>query len=123
MFGISFSEFILIAIISVIVFGPEQLPTIAKKLGSIIGYVQNKLSTIQRDIYQEFNFDEIKSIQQDLTKSIDMLKSQVKKELSFSHSISNFANESSCYQQNIYYQPELDFDHQPELFDDIDDTQ
>jgi len=49
MFGISFTELLVIFIIVLIIFGPERLPKIAKTLGSAYGEFSRKTNEIKKE--------------------------------------------------------------------------
>lgn len=113
MFGISFSEIILISIISVVVFGPEQLPTIARKLGSFVREVRNFRSNITNQIYEQTGIEDLHDLKEQLSDAVKQIRGSVEN----NH---DFTNESDIIYQEIdlFIQPELDFDRQPELFDE-----
>ncbi|MDD3267375.1 MAG: Sec-independent protein translocase protein TatB [Burkholderiales bacterium] len=113
MFGISFSEIILISIIAVIVFGPEQLPTIAKKLGSFIREIRNFRSNITNQIYEQTGIENLQELKEQLHDAVNQIRGSVENNTSY-------INESNIIYQEIdlFIQPELDFDRQPELFDE-----
>ncbi len=56
MFGISFSEILLILLISLIVFGPKQLPQIARTIGTFIGNLYYYFNRIKQEVYQQSGF-------------------------------------------------------------------
>lgn len=51
MFGLGFTELLLIFIVALLVFGPEKLPEIAKNLGKAIGTFRATFDDIRRDVY------------------------------------------------------------------------
>jgi sec-independent protein translocase protein TatA len=51
MFGLGIWEIVLIAVIILIVFGPEKLPEIAKKAGKASGELKKHSESIRREIY------------------------------------------------------------------------
>ncbi len=61
MFDVGFWEFALIAIITLLVVGPERMPEIAKKAGRYAGKIKKFISQIQTDINTEFEADKIKA--------------------------------------------------------------
>ncbi|MBP9742240.1 MAG: twin-arginine translocase TatA/TatE family subunit [Burkholderiales bacterium] len=66
MFGISFSEILLILLISLIVFGPKQLPQIARTIGTFIGNLYYYFNRIKQEVYQQSGFSELNLAKQDL---------------------------------------------------------
>ncbi len=118
MFGISFSEILLILVISLLIFGPQELPHIAAKLGKLIATIRNMGLNFREQIYEQSGFNQLQNIRAEMQETIQELKSQlnpVKPNYDTS-----FVNEDEfLYQEyQFLYQPELEFDRQPELFDE-----
>lgn len=112
MFGISFSEIILILVISLIIFGPKQLPEIAKKAGRLFFVVQHFFIKIKQEIYQHSGLNELNQVKQDITHTYNQIKSSL---------VANPTYPDNSHEQSQHiegmHQAELDFDRQPELFD------
>jgi sec-independent protein translocase protein TatB len=62
MSGIGSSEFILLLVIGLIVLGPKRLPEIASKIGGWIGQARRMTRVMKRQLEDELNLDEHKSI-------------------------------------------------------------
>src|SRR5919106_3531219 len=63
MFDIAFSELLLIAVVALIVIGPERLPKVARTLGHLFGRMQRYVSDVKADISREMELDELKKLQ------------------------------------------------------------
>lgn len=84
MFDIGFSELIVIALVALIVIGPERLPRVARTMGALLGRAQRYVNDVKADIQREVDLDEIKSIQStfyDAAKSVEQSVSQAGEEL------------------------------------------
>ena len=84
MFDIGFSELIVIALVALIVIGPERLPRVARTLGALLGRAQRYVNDVKADIQREVDLDELKNIRstfQDAAKSVGESVSQVGEEL------------------------------------------
>lgn len=84
MFDVGFSELIVIALVALIVIGPERLPRVARTLGALLGRAQRYVNDVKSDIQREVDLDELKSIKstfQDAAKSVEQSVSQVGDEL------------------------------------------
>jgi len=84
MFDIGFSELIVIALVALIVIGPERLPRVARTLGALLGRAQRYVNDVKADIQREVNLDELKDIKstfQDAAKSVEHSVSQFGQEL------------------------------------------
>ena len=88
MFDIGFSELIVIALVALIVIGPERLPRVARTLGALLGRAQRYVNDVKADIQREVDLDELKNIRstfQDAAKSVGESVSQVGEELRVDH--------------------------------------
>ena len=60
MFDFGFWEIAIIGIITLIVVGPERMPSLARKAGLYFGKFNNFLNKIKSDINEELKVDELK---------------------------------------------------------------
>jgi sec-independent protein translocase protein TatB len=99
MFDVGFSELIVIALVALIVIGPERLPRVARTMGALLGRAQRYVNDVKADIQREVDLDELKNIRstfQDAAKSVEQSMSKVGEELqaaqaSLTHGISGAA--------------------------------
>lgn len=64
MFDIGFSEIVVIAVVALIVIGPEKLPKTARTLGHLFGRLQRYVADVKADISREMELDELRKLQQ-----------------------------------------------------------
>ena len=64
MFDIGFSELTLIAVVALIVLGPDRLPKAARTMGHLFGRLQRYVNDVKADINREMELDELKKLQQ-----------------------------------------------------------
>jgi sec-independent protein translocase protein TatB len=64
MIDIGFSEIVVIAVVALIVIGPEKLPKTARTLGHLFGRLQRYVSDVKADINRELELDELRKLQQ-----------------------------------------------------------
>ena len=50
MFDVGFSEIVVIAVVALIVIGPERLPKVARTLGHLFGRMQRYVNDVKADI-------------------------------------------------------------------------
>lgn len=84
MFDIGFSELIVIALVALIVIGPERLPRVARTLGALLGRAQRYVNDVKADIQREVDLDELKNIKstfQDAAKSVEQSVTQMGQQL------------------------------------------
>lgn len=60
MFDIGFAELLIIAVVGLIVLGPEKLPVAARTVGLWVGKAKRTISGIQSDINEELRLEEMK---------------------------------------------------------------
>ena len=63
MFDVGFSEILLIAVVALIVIGPERLPKVARTLGHLFGRLQRYVAEVKADIDREMQMEELKKLQ------------------------------------------------------------
>jgi sec-independent protein translocase protein TatB len=61
MFDVGFSELVLLAIVALVVLGPEKLPHAARVAGAWVGRIRRTISTMQAEIEREVGAQEIKT--------------------------------------------------------------
>lgn len=66
MFDISFSELMVIAVIALIVIGPEKLPKVARTLGALAGRMQKYVAQVKEEVNREVRFQELQQLQQEI---------------------------------------------------------
>ena len=80
MFDIGFSELVVIAIVALVVIGPEKLPKVARTLGLLLGRAQRYVNDVKSDINREMQLDELKKLQSQVTDSARSLEESVRQE-------------------------------------------
>ncbi|MFO1317289.1 MAG: Sec-independent protein translocase protein TatB [Burkholderiales bacterium] len=77
MFDIGFSELVVIAVVALIVIGPERLPKAARTLGHLFGRLQRYVNDVKADISREMELDELRKLQRDVQTAAQDLRSSV----------------------------------------------
>ena len=94
MFGLGFGEILLIAVVALIVLGPERLPKVAHSAGVWVGRIQNFINNVKLELNKQAAVAEFKqardsfelaarSIESDINHNIGSLRHEV--ELSLIH--------------------------------------
>ncbi len=74
MFDISFAEILIIAVVALIVIGPQRLPKVARTLGYLFGRAQRYANDVRSGIRHEMELEELKKLKtsmQEITHSFD----------------------------------------------------
>lgn len=79
MFDAGFQELLLIMVIALLVVGPDRLPGLARKVGGFVGKVRHYVAGVRRDIEQELQADELRSMMEKQSEELDELRGLVNK--------------------------------------------
>ena len=77
MFDVAFSEVVVIAVVALIVIGPEKLPKVARTLGLLAGRVQRYVADVKTDLEREMQFEDLQKLQQEIKQSVLQARSEV----------------------------------------------
>jgi len=66
MFDVGFSELVLIAVVAMIVIGPERLPKVARTAGALLGRMQRYVNNVKSEVEREMQFEDLKKLQQEI---------------------------------------------------------
>jgi sec-independent protein translocase protein TatB len=81
MFDIGFSELLVIAVVALIVIGPERLPKVARTLGHLFGRMQRYVNDVKADIAREMELEELRKLQSTVEDAARAIETSVKKEV------------------------------------------
>jgi sec-independent protein translocase protein TatB len=77
MFDIGFSEILVIAVVALIVIGPERLPKVARTLGHLFGRLQRYVAEVKADIDREMQMEELKKLQSSMQEAARSVENSV----------------------------------------------
>lgn len=77
MFDISFSELLVIAVVALLVIGPEKLPKVARTAGAIIGRMQRYAAQVKEEVNREARFAELQQLQNEIRQGAESVKSSI----------------------------------------------
>lgn len=83
MFGMSFSEIIVVMVVAVIVLGPDKLPQAMVKIAKFFKYFKQTINTAKGTFEQEMRMAELKDDAKKFKDSLEQSASSVRKKLSF----------------------------------------
>lgn len=81
MFDVGLSELMVIAVVALVVIGPERLPKVARTAGHLLGRLQRYVNDVKADINREMQLDELKKMQQQMTEQVQSIESSVNHEI------------------------------------------
>ena len=91
MFDVGFSELFVIAIVALIVIGPEKLPKVARTAGHLLGRLQRYVGDVKSDINREMQLEDLKKLQQQVADQAKSMEQSVSQQL---NSVETSLNES-----------------------------
>jgi sec-independent protein translocase protein TatB len=77
MFDIGFSELLLIAVVALVVIGPERLPRVARTLGHLFGRLQRYVSQVKSDINREMDLAELQRARSEFESAANAFRQDV----------------------------------------------
>lgn len=78
MFDIGFSELLVIAVVALVVLGPERLPKAARFAGLWVRRARNQWDSVKQELERELQAEEIKRQMQDVRQSMQDTESQLR---------------------------------------------
>ncbi|WP_018610159.1 Sec-independent protein translocase protein TatB [Uliginosibacterium gangwonense] len=77
MFDVGFSELVVIGVVALVVFGPEDLPRVARTVGHLLGKFRRYVADVKSEIAQEMEAADLKRLYDDVQSSAQSLQSSV----------------------------------------------
>jgi sec-independent protein translocase protein TatB len=81
MFDIGFSELMVIAVVALIVIGPERLPKVARTVGHLFGRMQRYVNDVKADISREMALDDLRKLQANIQETANSLEQSMNQEV------------------------------------------
>lgn len=82
MFDVSFTELMVIALVGLVVIGPERLPKVARTVGHLLGRLQRYVGEVKSDISREMQIEDLKKLQAQVQEQARDLERQVNDQMS-----------------------------------------
>jgi sec-independent protein translocase protein TatB len=96
MFDLGFSELMVIALVALIVIGPERLPRVARTLGHLAGRLQRYVADVKADINREVELDELRKMRDSMQSAASDMQSSFDSEVRRTESELNAAAEGKA---------------------------
>ena len=82
MFDMGFTEMLVIAVVALVVLGPEKLPKVAKQAGAWIGKLQRYVSDVKSDINRQMELEELRKLQTEVSDAAKGLENSINSSVS-----------------------------------------
>jgi sec-independent protein translocase protein TatB len=90
-FDVGFTELMVIALVGLIVIGPERLPKVARTVGHLLGRLQRYVGDVKSDISREMQLEDLKKLQAQVTEQARDMERQVNDQM---HTVESSLNQS-----------------------------
>ncbi len=77
MFDVGLSEMMVIAVVALVVLGPERLPKVARTFGHLLGRAQRYVNQVKQDINREMEMSELKKLQDEVKSAAQEMQQSV----------------------------------------------
>ena len=81
MFDIGFSELVVLAVVALVVIGPERLPTVARTVGALLGRLNRYVADVKSDVEREMRLEEMKKLRAEVEQQAMGIEQSVVREL------------------------------------------
>ena len=92
MLGIDFAELMVIAVVALIVIGPERLPKVARTLGMLFGRMQRYVNDVKADINREMALDDLRKLQSSIQDTARTIEQSMNQEVGAAQQVANELN-------------------------------
>jgi sec-independent protein translocase protein TatB len=77
MFDVGFSEMLVIAIVALVVIGPERLPRVARTAGILFGRLQRYVAQVKSDIHREMEAADLGKVKTEFESAARSIKEDI----------------------------------------------
>jgi sec-independent protein translocase protein TatB len=79
MFGVDFSEIMVIMVVALVVLGPERLPKVARTMGQWWGRLQRYVNRMKMDVTTSMELEELRELERKVRAEAEALERTVQK--------------------------------------------
>jgi sec-independent protein translocase protein TatB len=80
MFGVGWTEMLLIGVVALIVIGPKDLPVVMRQIGKVVGTVRRMGGEFQRELNRTTGLDQITDLRRSITEPLKQTASEIRSE-------------------------------------------
>src|SRR3569623_850191 len=80
MFGVGWTEMLLIGVVALVVIGPKDLPVVMKQLGKVVGTIRRMGSEFQRELNKPTGLDQITDLRRSITEPLKQTAQEITRE-------------------------------------------
>ncbi len=94
MFDLGFSKLFVIALVALVVIGPERLPGVAKKAGQWLAKMRRYVDDVKADFNRQADLAELRKMKDDITSAATSFKDEMQSTVSSAQSTVDSLNQS-----------------------------
>jgi sec-independent protein translocase protein TatB len=94
MIDLGISKLALIAVVALVVIGPERLPKVARMAGNLLGRAQRYMAEVKSEVNRQVELDELRKMQEAATSAVKDVQSSVGQVESGLHDIGRNLNDA-----------------------------
>jgi len=95
MIDLGVSKLALIAVVALVVVGPERLPKVARMAGNLFGRAQRYMADVKSEVNRQMEMEEFKKFREESTSALKEVENSI-------HSVTNEANANLTDQADIF---------------------
>jgi sec-independent protein translocase protein TatB len=76
-FDISFAELLMVAVVGLLVIGPDKLPQVARTLGAYVGRMQRYVAQVKEEVNREARFEDLQNLQQEIKQGVNKVEASI----------------------------------------------
>lgn len=80
MFDFGFSEMLVVAVVALIVVGPQRLPKAARTVGHLLGRMQRYVADVKADVSREMQLEELQKLQKEVKEQAQDLENSMRRQ-------------------------------------------
>lgn len=77
MFDISFAELMIIAVVVLLVIGPDKLPQVARTVGAFMGRLQRYVTQVKEEVNREARFEDLQNLQREIQQGAYQVRASI----------------------------------------------
>ena len=80
MFGVGWTEMLLVGVVALVVIGPKDLPVVMSRLGKVVASIRRMGSEFQRELNRTTGLDQITDLRRSITEPLKQTAQEITKE-------------------------------------------
>src|SRR3569623_258917 len=80
MFGVGWTEMLLVGVVALVVIGPKDLPVVMKQLGKVVGTIRRMGSEFQRELNKTTGLDQLTDLRRSITEPLKQTAAEITRE-------------------------------------------